>query len=251
MYCSMVQAVDSAGHKSDFVFSNGFKVDTTPPVPATKIIYGANILLNPSFEIAIVSDKTPRSWTVQGNATVRQRSVTVPSPDGKHYVDILGKMSQIVWTIPTKKYRLRFCSAVVSDNTNNPGSVHEATLTVPGQRLTFVGRFKTTVELGIDERITKWTKHELYFTANGQKSEVSFESHANSGTIAIDDVSVQIVEISSDESSEKDAVNVDIFIENGYSTVRAHWDFIDEESPINSYMWGLGTIKGMSNQNRY
>ena len=246
-YYSKVCAVDSAGHRSDFVLSNGFKVDTTPPVPATKITYGANILSNPSFEIVDGSTKMPRSWVVQGDANVRQGSGTTPPPDGQHYVDISGEISQTAWTIPTIKYRLSFYSAVVSENSNNPGSVHEATVHVPGQSQTFLVTFKTKTQQGSDKRITEWTRHELFFTAKGQKSEIRLKSNLGSGTIAVDNVSVQVVDVSSAVSSEKDPINVDIDVKDGYSTVRAHWDFVDGESPINKYMWGIGTVKGISN----
>ncbi|CAH1242187.1 Hypp6494 [Branchiostoma lanceolatum] len=256
-YFIKVVAEDTAGNSSPVAVSDGIVIDATPPVPEANLVYGDNLLQNPSFEIAGGLGDI-ESWTSDNDfhealqVSSRPWDETV-AKDGQHYIILRGSISQTIATMPGQGYRVSF---FVNHETSSgvPTLNQEGTVTAPGIAYAFKLRnrpvsskdVKTTAE--DDSAWDTWQRQMFFFTAANNSSVITIGSVGRKAGISLDNVKVQAMNYRGSRYSNSARYYGDVDVSSqllsDWSSVVAKWSMVDPESPIVDNSWAIGTVRG-------
>ncbi|XP_066300263.1 uncharacterized protein [Branchiostoma lanceolatum] len=256
-YFIKVVAEDTAGNSSPVAVSDGIVIDATPPVPEANLVYGDNLLQNPSFEIAGGLGDI-ESWTSDNDfhealqVSSRPWDETV-AKDGQHYIILRGSISQTIATMPGQGYRVSF---FVNHETSSdvPTLNQEGTVTAPGIAYAFKLRnrpvsskdVKTTAE--DDSAWDTWQRQMFFFTAANSSSVITIGSVGRKAGISLDNVKVQAMNYRGSRYSNSARYYGDVDVSSqllsDWSSVVAKWSMVDPESPIVDNSWAIGTVRG-------
>ncbi|XP_071954211.1 uncharacterized protein [Antedon mediterranea] len=260
-YFAKVRSYDAAGHVSPIAVSDGFVVDTTPPVPIELIYYGENILTNPSFEDSlhttpwighvedtpnwISEELLPTDWHLSINSSIVVYSSEQQAQDGILFVLVHGGLTQSVKTEPGHHYMLTFHTHFVTSS-SVPLIMQEAEVKVPGIHHVFKLYNTDNVD---DKNGDIWQKHVYFFTAEDTESAIVLSTVSTFGMMLLDNVTVSTYSYSDNNKHSSNvvgngAIQFKTQIIRDWSSVHAIWHFIDPESPIVDYTWAIGTIPG-------
>ena len=203
---STIKAVDGAGLMSTAVKSDGVMVDTTPPLSASAIKYGANII-NLQSEIDLDSTK---------NTDMKKTFTTTP---GKKY-------RLTVYTRPSQNKK-----SVSNSHINIELPSHNQIMLVHGST---------------DPKINSlWTKHQLYFVAIKGTSNLRISPHGKHSSVQVNKITVQEMSTTYvGNTVGADAIHAYVQTHNNISSVIATWMFQDPEVPITKYIWAIGYVAG-------
>ena len=255
-YYAHVVAVNNAGIRSHDVITNGITVDNSRPSARLWAASTDNLILNPSFESAVVrmscrgvdqmTQEATRNWTL---STILSEVVTTSSSevpfDGCSALLFTGSISQSISTSPGAEYELSFAMKRKSSL-----KLSEAVIILPGYSRT-VSLFSQTGSNYVDG----WVRYNFIFTAPGDSntSEISLSTIDNSHALVVDDFTV----VSHDNGVDITAPSTDIVvswpeavhishspISQSWTQLYVNWDIIDLESGVREYFWAIGTVAG-------
>ncbi|XP_035676037.1 uncharacterized protein LOC118415485 [Branchiostoma floridae] len=248
-YYTKVKGQDAAGHQSPVAVSDGFLVDTSPPIPEANLQIGDNLLINPSFEDAVDGGE---GWVLEGDSVVQHIS-SLPTDDfqtkhGRSHLLLHGSMSQTFTTVADQEYRISFF--VNHDATTDvPRLTQEGLLTAPGLHQVFKLRNRqvSTVDTTSTEQWDTWQKQIFYFTAVGTSSTVTVQSVGTKAGISLDNFKVEPVTYATTTFDSKAVYDgyIDLTAQtlSDWGSVSAKWSMVDPESPIVDFSWAIGTTR--------
>ncbi|CAH1250566.1 Hypp8875 [Branchiostoma lanceolatum] len=249
-YYNKVKGQDAAGHQSPVAVSDGYLVDTSPPIPEANLQIGDNLLQNPSFEDAVDGGE---GWVLEGDSVVQQIS-SLPTDDfqtkhGRSHLLLHGSMSQTFTSVADQEYRISFF--VNHDATTDvPRLTQEGLLTAPGLHQVFKLRNRqvSTADTTSTEQWDTWQKQIFYFTADGTGSTVTVQSVGTKAGISLDDFKVEPVTYTTTHVNSTAVYEgyIDLTAQtlSDWGSVSAKWSMVDPESPIVDYSWAIGTTRG-------
>eukprot|EP00058_Branchiostoma_floridae_P022359 XP_002607849.1 hypothetical protein BRAFLDRAFT_117284 [Branchiostoma floridae] len=249
-YFNKVKGQDAAGHQSPVAVSDGFLVDTSPPIPEANLQIGDNLLINPSFEDTVAGGA---GWVLEGDSVVQQIS-SLPTDDfqtkhGRSHLLLHGSMSQTFTTVAGQEYRISFF-ANQDLTTDVPRLTQEGLLTAPGLHQVFKLRNRqvSTVDTTSTEQWDTWQKQIFYFTAVGTGSTVTVQSVGTKAGISLDNFMVEPVTYATTQFNSTAVYYgfIDLTAQtlSDWGSVSAKWSMVDPESPIVDYSWAIGTARG-------
>ncbi|XP_019633113.1 PREDICTED: uncharacterized protein LOC109476570 [Branchiostoma belcheri] len=249
-YYNKVKGQDAAGHQSPVAVSDGFLVDTFPPIPEANLQIGENLLLNPSFEDTVAGGA---GWVLEAGSVAEQIS-SLPTDDfqtkhGRSHLLLHGTMSQTFTTVAGQEYRITFF-ANQDLTTDVPRLTQEGLLTAPGLHQVFKLRNRqvSTVDTTSTEQWDTWQKQIFYFTAAGTGSTVTVQSVGTKAGISLDNFKVEPVTYTTTHFNSTAVYEgyIDLTAQtlSDWGSVSAKWSMVDPESPIVDYSWAIGTAKG-------
>ncbi|CAH1250571.1 Hypp8876 [Branchiostoma lanceolatum] len=249
-YYNKVKGQDAAGHQSPVAVSDGFLVDTSPPIPEANLQIGDNLLQNPSFEDTVAGGI---GWVLEGDSVVQQIS-SLPTDDfqtkhGRSHLLLHGSMSQTFTTVAGQEYRITFF-ANQDLTTDVPRLTQEGLLTAPGLHQVFKLRNRqvSTADTTSTEQWDTWQKQIFYFTADGTGSTVTVQSVGTKAGISLDNFMVEPVTYTTThvDSTAVYEGYIDLTAQtlSDWGSVSAKWSMVDPESPIVDYSWAIGTARG-------
>ncbi|XP_078597675.1 uncharacterized protein LOC144873854 [Branchiostoma floridae x Branchiostoma japonicum] len=249
-YYTKVKGQDAAGHQSSVAVSDGFLVDTSPPIPEANLQIRDNLLINPSFEDVVDGGE---GWILEGDS-VEQHISSLPTDDfqtkhGRSHLLLHGSMSQTFTTVADQEYRISFF--VNHDATTDvPRLTQEGLLTAPGLHQVFKLRNRqvSTVDTTSTEQWDTWQKQIYYFTAVGTSSTVTVQSVGTKAGISLDNFKVEPVTYATTTFDSKAVYDgyIDLTAQtlSDWGSVSAKWSMVDPESPIVDFSWAIGTTRG-------
>ncbi|XP_071964161.1 uncharacterized protein [Antedon mediterranea] len=258
-YFAKVRSYDAAGHVSPIAVSDGFIVDTTPPVPMERVFYGNNILTNPSFEESLynipwsghvediptwIESDDPAGWYLMNNSRVVVYTSENKAQDGKKFVLLQGGLTQSINTQSSCHYMLTLYTHFVTSS-SVPLVKQEAAVEAPGVHHIFK-LYNGNDMNGSDD---VWQRHVYFFTANSIESEITIYTVGTNGLMLLDNVTVATYSYHDNNEDTADvigdgAIQFKTQFMHDWSSVHAIWHFIDPESPIVDYKWAIGTVQG-------
>ena len=241
-----VYAYNAAGLKSVGTNTDGYVIDSTPPLPIHKFQFGSNLLNNPSFDEDIGGGGTvPKDWEGRGTFYIK-RSGNIKAHDGQSFLDVVsGYVEQTITTVKMKKYRVSFY--VRSPDTARFYSQKVGFLRLPGFHAAFI------VEPTASTSGDSWQKHVYYFIASNSSSIITIGALGHKTGFRLDNVNVQEISVgrrspSTDPTdpanSHVQPMHVHLNSRGRYTALTAAWDVEDPESPVNNYYWAIGTVRG-------
>uniref|UniRef100_A0A1I8JEP6 EGF-like domain-containing protein n=1 Tax=Macrostomum lignano TaxID=282301 RepID=A0A1I8JEP6_9PLAT len=254
-YFCRAKAVDAANRSSEAITSPGVTIDTTPAIAANRIGHRPINVGNPSFEegalrppssaplshivLAGLESVSPR-WTLQDGRAIAVRIGHSMAVDGESVLLLFGRVSQTLTTEAGRRYRMQLFASHLP--VSDPLSVTVGGLVSgPGMLQTF----RLFTDLGGVSSGVEWHKQIFYFTAESAESTVSIESLSPHTGLAIDMVSVSVLNVGiADYNSTAAPVHVDSVSVRDSGTVHASWDVSDPESGISEVLWAIGTVRG-------
>ena len=247
-----VYAVDTVGHQSVVVVSDGVTVDTSAPVRKSVAYLGTNLLENPSFEENSLTESEtacnlviPASWQTDAKSCIR---LIVPESalarDGTTVVSVSGTIKQTVTGLEVgKRYKVTIHTGYPETILNHHKAV-EATVAVGGEVFSFTldpNLCKGTCQVG-DHTIIMWNKHTYMFTATATSTDLEISTTSRTMELVLDHVTLQTVDyVSGGQSTEGHLMVHSVFLSH-WSYIHASWHFEDVESPITEYRVAVGKV---------
>lgn len=246
---STVFAVSGAGLKSAIQASNGYLIDCSAPEAVHKFTFSDNLVENPSFEDVEEGEEgesVPLGWTIDGDTRV---STGQGSQSGRNYLVMdSGYIKQVVPTEGKAKHRLTFDVAAPS---SRGGSFQSAVAYVTiGDLHSSFGPSQALQEY---TSTTHWQRHVYFFTGDTNNSTLTLGLLKKRATIWLDSVDIVSLDYGKRPHSEGNGdpsgqrvepVHVHLTTLGQLVTVSASWDVQDPESPVTSFWWAVGTVKG-------
>ena len=235
MVYAAVSAINGVGMQSDWMYSNGIRIDTTPPLPLSKFQSNINIVGNPSFEFDIDG-----SW-VLANDQYEMRS-DIPY-DGVQYLCLNG--NEITQTIQTQigiNYRLSFATKRQMPTHDTLRPVATCYVKAGTTEELFVLADKSNQNESFHE---EWVYHNLYVNAFQEETDLIFGTDENDIEICFDNIMVQ--EISSENLLDNQTGIIHVMLKTSPESTEivASWNVEDYESFITETLVALGTVQGI------
>ena len=224
VYYSRVSAVNGAGHQSQFVVSDGFTFDNTPPEPLGHTIT-RNLVKDGSFE----TKNLHSHWKSSTGA----HHWTRMAKDGIKSVVIKESLFQVIPAGRSDKVRVTYWVAPVNDNSTLQDNLGTAGIGHNSQ--TFI----------VKKTHPQWQRHVFYAHVNPYSNiTLSFRAMSDGHRFLLDSVSVH--GISHDEASWSECIKVEVnpIMDRSTCYITATWRLHDPESGIAEYQWAVGTVKG-------
>ena len=220
-----MKAVDGAGHESEFVHSDRFVIDVTPPEPLGHKV-GINLIADGSFE----HNQLSAHWNRSGNV----RHWTKFSKDGKTSVLVGGILEQKIHAFKGDKVQVIYWVAPVNDENTFQDNLAVASVEHNSQPIL------------VQSSNTNWQRHTFYaYVTPRQNFTISFRAAEKDHRFLLDSVAVYPVSHDHDLSSQSIAVQVNPLLNEEACYVTATWRLTDPESGINEYYWAVGTVRGI------
>ena len=247
-------AANQAGLLSPPATSDGVVFDSSRPVGVTCAEYGANVLVNPSFEgnnltpcSASLSSATA-GWEEDTSIT----SVLYNSPldgfityDGCSSLELSGTITQSFNSTPGAQYTLSFAVARQHPAGKFP-TVNGFRVSAPGVSVDVV--VPVLLEQGAS---TVWETFQFSFAASESTSTLSLSSSIDS--VIVDGFSVReclnLTELIFPDVVAvqwPDAITIGRLqaLSQPNTVITASWNIRDPESGIREYRWAIGTVPG-------
>lgn len=258
---SKVYAINAVGLQSETVVSDGIVIDATPPVPEAFVQFGANLIINPSFEVdsadAVVdltdsaaiqakcaANFSPASWNILNNTcSVAIKPLANVAQDGKNMLLLFGTIEQTVSNLQIgSRFRIQFYASHHAAS-HYPTLSNEVVLQIGAERhvLLLFPRV-SRIDQSLDDWIP-WQKHVYYFTAKKNSVSIKLGTASNRGGILLDNVSVESYDTA---PASTDLVSIHSARIQDWSSIHASWNFVDVDSPIVNYQWAIGKCSGSS-----
>ncbi|KAI8485724.1 hypothetical protein Bbelb_365580 [Branchiostoma belcheri] len=212
-YFIKVVAEDAAGNRSPAAVSDGIVIDSTPPVPEADLVYGDNLLLNPSFELT------------SGSADIERQEYRVSfsvNHDTLSDVPTLNQEDTVTAPGIASAFKLR----------NRPASSNDR---------------ETAMEEDQSAWDT-WQRQTVFFTAVDNSSVITIGSVGRKAGISVDHVKVQAMTYRGSRYNSTARYYGDVEVScqllSDWSSVVAKWGMLDPESPIVDYSWAIGKVRG-------
>ena len=240
----VVRARDVMGHTSNLVSSNGFIIDSTPPLRYKSIAYQSNILLDSSFEnifdIArngtVCENISESSWSILSETCVSFVK-TATSNQGGMVLHIRGSLSQNIKSEMHGKYRLIYQTSIIPTS-DLYRSTLEGYVQVNGLKYIFLMYNKPNTDT------YTWQKHVFFFNIQTNTTIVEIGTVSSNLAFAIDDIKLQFCEIETEDTGKAEGhVNIHTVFVHDWSSIHADWSFVDPETDILEYIWAIGNTK--------
>lgn len=234
-------------------------MDSTPPVSEKFVHADENLAVNPSFEntagslvmwndvnstdICTIGDTYhPLSWQpVSSTCAAVVTSSSTLAKDGASFLFIKGSVQQQVVDVVTGVlYKVSFYSSHLpiwdSVAANKEGFVRFGN--IKKIFLIYTKSYRRDRH-GRDTRAKiSWHRHTYYFKATEDKLNITIGSVDEKTGIFIDNLSVQKVTLTTDDTNGHITGHVVYLHEWG--SIHGFWSFMDPESPIIDYTWAIG-----------
>ena len=253
---SEIYATDLVGHTSDTVVSDGVVIDKTPPVRQYHLSFGDNLLTNPSFEDISTSVTieelnlthscpydSPQYWLLAKDSCGITVTATADHvQNGATFLVLKGTISQTVTGINRESvYSLTFyTSHVATEDSSKSNS--EGFVSFNGEKHVIVLHSKPNRS---DHKYVQMSWQYNSFTFRPKDSEIKIEIGAfeNSVGIAIDNVELKESISTNDNGNNAEGhVRAHTVFLHDWSSLHASWNFIDDESGIQEYLWAIGRL---------
>ena len=236
--------------------SDGIVVDETPPVRLYHLSFGENLLTNPSFEDTSTSTTideltltqsclfdSPQDWILAEDScgiTVTARADLVH--DGTKFLVLKGSILQTVTGLNRDSvYSLTFyTSHVPTDNSTRSNS--EGFVSFDGEKH-LIMLYSKPNRSDHGQFQMSWHFHKFSFKPSDSEVKIEIGAFENSVGIAVDNVQLKesIVTNDKDNNAEGHVRAHTVFLHD-WSSVHALWNFIDDESEIQEYLWAIGRL---------
>ncbi|KAI8507103.1 hypothetical protein Bbelb_155420, partial [Branchiostoma belcheri] len=212
-YFIKVVAEDAAGNRSPAAVSDGIVIDSTPPVPEADLVYGDNLLLNPSFELTTGSADIERQEYRVSFSVNHDTLSDVPTLNQEGIVTAPGIASA---------FKLR----------NRPASSNDREIAIKEDQSAW----------------DTWQRQTFFFTAVDNSSVITIGSVGRKAGISVDNVKVQAMTYRGSRYNSTARYYGDVEVScqllSDWSSVVAKWSMVDPESPIVDYSWAIGKVRG-------
>ncbi|KAL4221421.1 hypothetical protein ACF0H5_019679 [Mactra antiquata] len=247
---SSVRAYDAAGLVSDEVKSTGFIIDITPPYRVRNMNCGQNLIKDLHFSenpIAVTTNDAldcnndvSSEWVLEDESCASV--VEIGTNDGNVLI-LNGVVSQTITDIsPNQGYFLLtfYTSAVPHQDLSQ--SINDGFIDINGEVHSFITYMRTDTDSYV------WQKHEYYFDATTDNINIRLGTINKQHVIAMKDIVLQTCEPNCGDGGEYEPssghVNAHTVFVHDWSSIHAHWNFVDHESEIVEYYWAIGTVLG-------
>ena len=218
------------------------------------MLYGENLLLNPSFEntpspVSLADLKmnhtclfnNPPNWIFSDDGC--SRVVTAAADmveDGVSFVAMKGAISQTVSQLNIQSfYRLRFLTSHLPLDIATSSS-KEGFVEFGDDKHLFILYSKPRRSDDASVQLS-WHLNTFVFKPRYDEVRIKIGSFDNNIGLAIDNVQLQeSISAEGNKENKEGHIEVHTVFQHDWSSVHASWNFYDGESGIKEYLWAIG-----------
>ncbi|XP_041351011.1 uncharacterized protein LOC121369994 [Gigantopelta aegis] len=250
-----VFSFDASGQRSSVSVSDGVTIDFTAPEPVSVVYLGDNLFNNPSFETDSqtqtpeCNSNIPSPWETDSDSCVKLISEgSSIARHGNSHVVVSGRMWQTVSAlVQGKKYKLTAHFGYPHDISENHPTI-EGYIQFGDDKISFSldpNLCKGICDVGKQTSIL-WHKFTYILKAKTTSVKIAFETSSNEIQLALDHVSLNVVEHTEKSTSQDQDNNItstSLFLPY-WASIHTVWYFKDDQTPITDNKWAIGTVPG-------